>query len=144
MVIIDKQYAEITLSMLASMGISDLKYDEALWLFNDCVVFIQQVGPHDPAFMHFVNQRDGMLKYMTALNVKEDLNRHDHLTKVKLMITGRASKEIDEVEIELPHFFNRDKRAVMADAIIVAKKTLVDLGKTKLNAGEVIEEAVLL
>lgn len=141
MFIYDKETAKLVMSLLLRKY-EGLSYDEANMLLTDAVRLIKDLGPFDPAYDYFVTQRNDMIKYMDAINWLHDLNRDEHLMKVKLIITGMRSKEIDEVEVMIPKVFTKDTRRILSDARLVALRTLVWQGKTKLQPQEMIEEAV--
>ena len=142
-----KEHALFVLSALDRGLGGSLSYDEALKLYKESAQFVEDCGPYDPATEHFVRQRRMMLDYMQALNIRDDLQRTDHLDFYKVMIVGHLSGNVDEVEVGvLKHsrLLGHSDQHFANTVLKRAASKLVMEGKTKLRVMDNVEEIILL
>lgn len=146
MIITTKERAKLVLD---SMPFADgrLSYDEALKLYKFYYDTMEHMSVCDVAYPNFSQECRAMLRYMTALNVLDDLGRTEHLIEVKLMVVGYRTGIVDELTIAIPNTSNGNiygNRRFLTDAKHYALELLVREGLTKLAADESFSDAVIL
>jgi len=140
--ITDKNQAELQLRVIQKRT-GKLTYDEALMLYKQACQFIEDCGPFDPTTETFIRQRNTMLILMDALNWVNDLGRHDHQDKYRVIITGKYSGNIDEIDVWILRSHLKETRLLMSDLRAYAQHLYVAEGKTALLPTELIDELTI-
>ena len=146
MIITTKARAKLVLDSMPLLN-GELGYDEALMLYKYHCDTLKHMPVTDVAYGHFVIERDNMLRYMTAINVLNDLGRTEHLIEVKLMVVGYRTGIVDELTVTIPNTSNGNvygNRRFLTDAKHYALELLVREGLTKLDANEGFADAIIL
>lgn len=142
-----KEQAMFVLKSLQAQLDGEMTYDEAFECYKQVVGFIEDCGVFDPATEYLLRKKHQMASYMDALNVANDLQRVEHLDFHKVIIVGRKTGEIDEVQVGVPNqhaqianMFGSKEKYLQGTVKLYATRSYVAKGLTKLDPREDISE----
>lgn len=144
-VITSKEQASLIINASIRKFGGEMTYDEVLILLKETDAFLKVMSSDDIAWEKFHHDRSWFIKYLTALNIANDLNRTEHLVTLKVLIAGSNGNACEvEAVIPMPPSMNKNSSWYLNHVRDHVSSLYVQKGLTTLRPQEHIKEMIII
>ena len=82
--------------MLVKYKRNGMTYDEVITIAKEAEKYLSSMRPDDPAYLHFIRERDDHYALAQAIDIVDKLDRKDHLIELNCVVMYGCGAYLEE------------------------------------------------